>query len=95
MTELLEITSAVDALKLHIRKNRGTCKNCKLPVFWCTTARGKRVPVDFPDKILHPEQTHELVIGWKTDGIWDGTVEVWPSARGTHTLHFDTCKGAA
>ena len=90
---LQTITSKTDALKEHITRSKSRCKFCKLPVFWCQTARGKKVPVDFPDQRLHPNRTHELVIGWK-DGVWDGTVEVWPSERGSHTVHFDTCKGA-
>ena len=92
---VLEITSKTDALKAHITKNRGRCRNCRLPVFWCKTSNGRKVPVDFPDQTLNPERTHELVVGW-SEGVWDGTVEVWPaSANATHTVHLDTCKRRA
>lgn len=93
MTNLQRILDRTP-LEQHIAKNRGTCKKCGLRFFWCSTANGKRIPMDFPDTALGHEPTHELVVGYKDGGEWDGTVEAWKSNHHlTHSCHFDTCKG--
>ena len=83
----------VEQLKSYIGQNRSNCRKCHMPMFWVSTSTGKRIPMDFPDQILRPERTHRIILGY-SDGVWDGTVEAWPtdSVRATHTCHYDTCE---
>lgn len=82
-------------LEIYIADNRGRCRDCKTPVFWCKTSRGKSIPMDFPPPTAlgpGPDPTHRLVFG-SGEGGWDGTVEAWRSdSQATHVCHFDTCK---
>lgn len=93
MNQVPVVTSPkVEQLKHYIFSNRGECKKCGKPIFWASTASGKRIPMNFPDHALYPKGTHTLVLGYK-DGVWDGTAEAWPK-RGSgagYTSHLDTC----
>lgn len=92
MSESSTVTSPViQSLLAYIEQNRDKCRRCGTAGFWVSTAKGKRILMDFPNKALHPEGTHELVWGSK-DREFDGTVEAWPKDHGTHTVHFDTCE---
>lgn len=83
-------------IERYIARNRGKCpKGCGVRVFWCTTSKGRRIPIDFPDTALGHTSTHELVPGYREGGDWDGTIEARPTSSGkaTHSCHFDNCKG--
>jgi hypothetical protein len=97
MTPKLVTSPKIEAEENYIRANRSKCRKCKLPVFWCSTSTGRRIPIDFPSTALHGHlpKTHELVMG-TSEGGYDGSMEAWPSTtKATHTCHFDTCEGEA
>ena len=58
------------------------CRSCRAWVVWCTTAKGKKMPVD-----AEPAADGNLVMKE------DGTVEVVPvgSQPKLHLSHFVTC----
>lgn len=93
MSNLQRVINRTD-LEHYIAKNRGTCPRCKTErVFWCSTSKGKRIPMEFPNTALGHDPTHELVLGYGENG-WDGTCEAWPSDhKPTHACHWDHCQG--
>lgn len=92
----IEKTQRMKDMEDYIRANRAKCPSgCGLNVLWCRTPRGARIPIDFPDQILHGQypKTHELVPTYGEAGFL-GEVEAWPcpTSKATHTVHFDTCE---
>lgn len=89
-----DVTSPdVEAFKGYVAANKSLCRDCRTPIFWCSTSTGKRVPVDFPNSALY-KPTHALVPTYKDGAVI--AVEVWPhTSKPTHSLHLRTCEGAA
>lgn len=84
-------TDKAEAMKAYVQAHKGRCRDCHVPIFWCRTASGKRIPIDFPNSTLFPNKTHRLIFETK-DGSYTGEIEAWPnSTQATHTCHFDTC----
>lgn len=88
-------TQKTEDLKDYIEANKGTCRDCKIPLFWCKTSSGRRIPMDFPDQILRGkiEPTHELVLTYDEDGFTGEVTALAYKSKATHTTHLDTCEG--
>ena len=38
--------------------NEADCRLCGAPVVWCITKKGKKMPVDLPDRVDEPTTSH-------------------------------------
>lgn len=77
-------------------KHEGTCRSCKAPVYWTTTAKGKKMPVD-----VKPDTQGKLVLFMNDTGIQsrhedDATEGQLDRLEGRRYIsHFATCVHAA
>lgn len=45
----IEVTTERSHIFTVTEDNQAECRSCGAPVLWCTTAKGKKMPVDVPE----------------------------------------------